>query len=143
MLLPPGWASLDSGLRPGIDFTSGSVFNVTFTQDVDQADIQNRMTALGHPDALVQQVGANNYFIRTGVLAEAQGDGLSEREVIERDLAETIGLDRNLVEFESVSPIVAAETVRIAFYALAAASVFILLYVWYAFRRVPKPTAME
>ena len=73
MLLPPGWASLDSGLRPGIDFTSGSVFNVTFTQDVDQADIQDRMTALGHPDALVQQVGANNYFIRTGVLAEAEG----------------------------------------------------------------------
>ena len=32
-----------------------------------------------------------------------------------------------------MSPIVAAETVNIAFYALAAASVFILLYVWYAF----------
>ncbi len=138
MLLPPGWVTLDSGLRPGIDFTSGSVFNVTFTRDVDEADIQERMTALGHPEALVQLVGSNNYFIRTDVLEEAQGDGLSEREIIERDLAENLGLDRQRVEFESVSPIVAAETVRIAFYALAVAAVFILLYVWYAFRRVPK-----
>jgi preprotein translocase subunit SecF len=139
MLLPPGWATLESGLRPGIDFTSGSVFNATFKNEgVDQQAILNRMAALGRPEALVQQVGSNNYFIRTGVLAEAEAGGLSEREAIERDLADTLGLDRNLVEFESVSPIVAAETVRIAFYALAAASVFILLYVWYAFRRVPK-----
>ena len=138
MLLPPGWVTLESGLRPGIDFTSGSVLNVTFSRDVDEADIQERMTALGHPEALVQQVGANNYFIRTDVLAEAEGGELSEREIIERDLEESLGLDRERVEFESVSPIVASETVRIAFYALAAASVFILLYVWYAFRRVPK-----
>ena len=138
MLLPPGWVTLDSGLRPGIDFTSGAVFNVTFEEDVEQQDILDRMDALGHPEALVQQVGINNYFIRTTVLEEAVGDGLSEREVIERDLEETLGLDRRQIEFESVSPIVASETVNIAFYALAAASVFILLYVWYAFRRVPR-----
>ena len=138
MLLPPGWVTLDSGLRPGIDFSSGSVLNVTFEEDTEQRDIQERMAALGHPDALVQQVGVNNYFIRTDVLEEASGDELSEREIIERDLEETLGLERNRVEFDSVSPIVASETVNIAFYALAAASVFILLYVWYAFRRVPK-----
>ena len=138
MMIPPGWVTLDSGLRPGIDFTSGAVFNVTFRADVDEADIQERMTELGHPEALVQQVGANNYFIRTDVLEEAQPGGLSEREIIERDLEKFLGLERERVEFDSVSPIVASETVRIAFYALAAASVFILLYVWYAFRRVPK-----
>ena len=138
MLMPPGWVTLDSGLRPGIDFTSGSVFNVTFSQDVDQQDILQRMDDLGHPEALVQQVGVNNYFVRTEVLEEAVAGGLSEREIIERDLEATLGLDKDRVEFESVSPIVASETVNIAFYALAAASVFILLYVWYAFRRVPK-----
>ena len=138
MALPPGWATLESGLRPGIDFSSGSVFNVTFSEDVEQQDIQERMAALGHSGALVQQVGINNYFIRTVVLDQAEGGGLSEREIIERDLEETLGLQRDRVEFESVSPIVASETVNIAFYALAAASVFILLYVWYAFRRVPK-----
>ena len=138
MLLPPGWVTLDSGLRPGIDFTSGAVFNVTFSQDVDQQDILDEMYALGHPEALVQRVGVNNYFVRTEVLEEAIGGDLSEREIIERHLEENLGLERDRVEFASVSPIVASETVNIAFYALAAASVFILLYVWYAFRRVPK-----
>ena len=138
MLFPPGWVSLGSGLNPGIDFTSGAVFNVTFSANVDEGNIHERMTELGHPEALVQRVGLNNYFIRTNVLEEAVGEGLSEREVIERDLERFLGLERDRVEFESVSPIVASETVNIAFYALAAASVFILMYVWYAFRRVPK-----
>ena len=138
MLLPPGWISLDSGLRPGIDFTSGSVLNVSFDSDVDEDAIQERMNELGHPEALIQKIGGSTFFIRTEVLEQAVGDGLSEREVIERDLERFLGLQRDRVEFDSVSPIVAQETVRTAFYALAAASVFILLYVWYAFRRVPK-----
>ena len=138
MIIPPGWASLDSGLKAGIDFTSGSVMNATFNATVDEQDIQQRMHQLGHPEALIQKVGRDNFFIRTTVLKEAQAGGLSEREIIERDLEEFLGLQRERVEFDTVSPIVAQETVRIAFYALAAASVFILLYVWYAFRRVPK-----
>ena len=138
MLLPPGWLSLDSGLRAGIDFTSGSVLNVSFDSAVNEDDIQERLNELGHPEALVQKIGGTSYFIRTAVLEEAVGDGLSEREVIERDLELFLGLQRDRVEFDSVSPIVAQETVRTAFYALAAASVFIMLYVWYAFRRVPK-----
>ena len=138
MLLPPGWLSLDSGLRAGIDFTSGSVLNVSFDSAVNEDDIQERLNELGHPEALIQKIGDTSYFIRTAVLEEAVGDGLSEREVIERDLELFLGLQRDRVEFDSVSPIVAQETVRTAFYALAAASVFIMLYVWYAFRRVPK-----
>ena len=138
MLAPPGWLSGNSGLQPGIDFTSGSVFNVTFAASVNEADVRERMTELGHPNALVQRVGADNFFIRTEVLEEAVGDQISEREVIERDLEKFLGLERTRVEFDSVSPIVATETVRTAFYALLAASVFIMLYVWYAFRRVPK-----
>ena len=138
MLLPPGWVSLDSGLRAGIDFTSGSVLNVSFDSAVNEDDIQERLNELGHPEALIQKIGGTSYFIRTDLLEEAVGDGLSEREIIERDLELFLGLQRDRVEFDSVSPIVAQETVRTAFYALAAASVFIMLYVWYAFRRVPK-----
>ena len=138
MLAPPGWLSGNSGLKPGIDFTSGSVLNVTFTSSVDEADVAERMTELGHPNALVQRVGRDNFFIRTDVLDEAVGDELSERERIEQDLEKFLGLDRRRVEFDTVSPIVASETVRTAFFALIAASVFILFYVWYAFRRVPK-----
>ncbi|MDA0262975.1 MAG: protein translocase subunit SecF [Chloroflexi bacterium] len=138
LIMPSGWATGDSGLKPGIDFTSGSVMNVTFRQPVTEDDIRERMDENGHPEALIQKIGGTNFFIRTELLEEAIGGGLSEREVIERDLEKFLGLERDRVEFDSVSPIVAQETVKTAFYALAAASVFIMFYVWYAFRRVPK-----
>ena len=138
MMAPPGWLSGNSGLRAGIDFSSGSVMNVTFREPVEEDDIRQRMDELGHTEALIQRVGGTNFFIRTEVLEEAVGDGLSEREVIERDLEKFLGMERGRVEFDTVSPIVAQETVRTAFYALAAASVFIMFFVWYAFRRVPK-----
>ena len=143
MIMPSGWASLDSGLKAGIDFTSGSVLNVTFAEPssgagITEADIQERMDELGHSEALIQKVGSRNFFIRTVLLREAVGGEPSEREIIERDLEKFLGLQRDKVEFESVSPIVASETVRYTIYAVLAASVFILLFVWYAFRRVPK-----
>ncbi|MAF40077.1 MAG: protein translocase subunit SecF [Chloroflexi bacterium] len=138
MIIAPGWITGDSGLKAGIDFSSGSVMNVTFRQVVEEDDIRQRMDELGHSEALIQRIGGTNFFIRTAVLQEAFGDAPSEREVIERDLEKFLGMERDRVEFDTVSPIVAQETVRTAFYALAAASVFILLFVWYAFRRVPK-----
>ena len=138
MIIAPGWITLDSGLKAGIDFSSGSVMNVTFRQAVEEDDIRQRMDELGHSEALIQRIGGTNFFIRTEVLHEAIGDELSEREVIERDLEKFLGMERDRVEFDTVSPIVAQETVETAFYALAAASVFILFFVWYAFRRVPK-----
>mgnify|MGYP000147342432 FL=1 len=138
MIMSPGWITLDSGLKAGIDFSSGSVMNVSFRQPVEEEDIRNRLNELGHSEALIQRLGGTNFFIRTEVLKEAIGDQPSEREVIESSLEHFLGMERDRVEFDTVSPIVAQETVKTAFYALAAASVFILFFVWYAFRRVPK-----
>ena len=132
LISPPGWLSGDSGLKAGIDFSSGSILIGAFDRDVSEEQIQERMDQVGHPEALIQKVGGRDFQIRTTILEAG------ERETIERDLEEALGLDRSKVEFATVSPIVAAETVRTAFYSVAAASVFILLYVWYAFRRVPK-----
>ena len=137
MIIPPGWATLDSGLNPGIDFTSGSVMDVRFERPVSQGQIQERMNALGHPEALIQSTGSNSVLIRTKVLDEAEFGGVSERQRIQDDLEDNIaGIES--IAFDSISPIIAAETVRNTFLALLAASVFILLYIWYAFRRAPR-----
>ena len=138
LIVPPGWASWESGLNPGIDFTSGSVLQVSFAADVTEQHVHERMVQLGHSEALIQKTGSNTFFIRTKLLKEPVGDLPSEREVVERDLEEFLALERDKVKFDSVSPIIAGETVINAFYAILAASVFILLYIWYAFRRVPK-----
>jgi len=149
MIMPSGWLSGDSGLNAGIDFVSGSVLDITFEQPVRERDVQERMNELGYPDILIQKIGSRAVFIRTKLLDDASDptggpfkdsciqEGLSERRCIEEDLDFFLGGIES-VEFASVSPIIARETVRNAFWAVAAASVFILLYIWYAFRRVPK-----
>ena len=137
MILPPGgWSTLNSGLRPGIDFTSGSVMDITFTEDVTQDRIQKRMEALGHPEALVQSTGRRSVLIRTKQLKDLPEVERAERQVIQEALEEIASIES--AAFDSISPIIAQETVRNTFFAMAAASLFILLFIWYAFRRVPK-----
>ena len=137
MIAPPGWASGGSGLKPGIDFTSGSVLTVAFEEPAETQPVRALLSDLGHPEARVQAVGDRSVLIRTGVLAEASGNQVSERQRIEDALEEEIGaIDASGVD--TVSPIIAQETVRNTFLALLVASVFILIYIWYAFRRVPR-----
>ena len=138
MILPPGgWSTLNSGLRPGIDFTSGSVLDITFSQEVTQSQIQRQMDVLEHPEALIQSTGRRSVLIRTKQLKEASGEIRAERQLIQEHLEENVGLIESAT-FDSISPIIAQETVRNTFFALAAASVFILFFIWYAFRRAPK-----
>ena len=137
LIMPPGWSTLNSGLNPGIDFTSGSVLDVTFSEPVDQNLVYEEMKNLGHPEALVQTTGANSVIIRTKVLNESEGSSESERQSIQRHLEKEISPIHSLA-FDSISPIIARETIRNAVFAMLAASVFILLYICYAFRRAPK-----
>ena len=103
---------------------------------MDTEAVRNLMARLDHPEALVQSVGADSVLIRTRVLEEASGAQLSERQRIEDAMSSEIG---SIVAsgVDTVSPIIAQETVRNTFLALMVASVFILVYIWYAFRRVP------
>ena len=138
MIMPPdGWVSGHSGLNPGIDFTSGSVLQVSFETPATEAQIKQRLDQMGHPEALIQKIGSRSFLIRTKLLKEAVGEGLSERTAIQDDLDKFVAPVKS-ANFDSVSPIIAGETVRTAIYAVLAAAVFILLYIWYAFRRVPK-----
>ena len=137
MIAPPGWASGGSGLRPGIDFTSGSVLNIAFTEPVETAQVRAVLAEQGHPAALVQSVSDRAVLVRTRVLAEAVGNQASERQRIQ-DALESAIAPIAASGVDTVSPIVAEETVRNTFLALLVASAFILIYIWYAFRRVPR-----
>ena len=137
MIAPPGWASGGSGLKPGIDFTSGSVLQIAFVEPAEPESVKAVLADLGHSGALVQAVGSNAVLIRTRVLEEATGGQVSERQVIQDALEDSIGAIESS-GVDTVSPIIAQETVRNTFLALAVASVFILIYIWYAFRRVPR-----
>ena len=136
LVILPGAAFLiiSPGLRPGIDFTGGSTLTLEFAADVQQTDLRERMAAEGHPDATIQRLGDRTYFIRVKELADDSKTNLVD--ALEAGLSPD-GVSE--LSFDLVSPIVAAETVRNAMYAVLAAAAGIFIYVWWAFRNVPSP----
>jgi preprotein translocase subunit SecF len=127
-----------AGLKPGIDFVSGSTMTISFTDEIDQADLRSEMAELGHDDAVIQITGDGDYYVRTRELAPSVEGAPSEQAQVELALAETFG-ELEVKEFNSISPVIASQTVQNAGYAVIAAVVGILLYITWAFRRLPKP----
>jgi preprotein translocase subunit SecF len=120
------------GLKSGIEFSSGSMMTLSFEQEIDQSDLKEELTSLGYGDAIIQSVGEREFLIRTHKLSE------EDKAQLDSALTAKFG---NIEEagFSSVSPMVAAETVHNAAIAIAVAAIGILLYVTWAFRRMPKP----
>ncbi|MBI4282730.1 MAG: protein translocase subunit SecF [Chloroflexi bacterium] len=130
---------LPYGLNAGLEFSGGSSMTLEFQEDVSQESLRSQFTALGHPDAVIQRLGEGSFFIRTRNLEESQSGGLSERERIVSALEANLGSTVEVSDFFSISPTIATETVRNAVIIVLIASVAILLYITYAFRRVPSP----
>jgi len=123
---------LTFGLKSGIEFSSGSMLTVDFEQEVEQGQLKQTLADLGYSNVIIQRTGAGDFIIRTREL------GGEDKAQLEEALESRFG-QLTEPEFSSVSPMIAAETVRTAAIAVAVAAVGILLYVTWAFRRMPKP----
>jgi preprotein translocase subunit SecF len=120
------------GLKPGIEFSSGSLLTISFEQEVEQSELQAELVNLGYGNAILQRTGTGDFFIRIPELTAP------EKTALEEGLSARFGplTER---EFNSVSSMVAGETVSNAIIAVAVAAVGILLYITWAFRKMPKP----
>ncbi len=120
------------GLKPGVDFSSGSLMTIKFEQQVSQQDLESELANLGYPSAIVQRTGSGDYLIRTLELSGDQKSQLQQSlEIKFGKLTET--------EFNTVSPMVAKDTVRNTIVAVVVAIIGMLLYVAWAFRHMPQP----
>lgn len=144
VFLIPGIISLilPGGLNPGIDFTSGTIMTVQFDNPVDADQLRSAFAQLDHAEAIIQQSGGNTFVIRTKPLAQPQqtdqGVSASEQQQIQDALSNQFG-SLQVLNLDQVSPLVAEQIVRLAVLAVAAASVFILGYLWWAFNKVTHP----
>lgn len=134
ILIPPGF-------RFGIEFTGGTVLNLTFEEPVDQESLGFLLSSMGHEEAVIQKLGDKAFLIRTRTLDDAvQENEPSERERIKEAINSQIGTV--ILEGAAVSPVVAKETVRNAIIAVLFASLAILIYITWAFRLVPNSFRM-
>jgi preprotein translocase subunit SecF len=128
-------------LQPGIDFSGGTSMTINFTPQVEQREatqlqsqLRQEVTEFGHPEAIIQfQKDSRNFLIRMKFISPPEVNELRDRleAVFNRDVKISVPLE--------MSPIIAAETASNAGIAVIIAAVAMLLYITWAFRRMPKP----
>lgn len=120
------------GLKAGVEFSSGSVMTVGFERVVEKEDLENELAGLGYTNVIIQTVGEDEFLVRLPRLSS------TEKAELETDLTATFET-LTVREFDDVSEMVAAETTRNAGIAVGVAAIGILLYIAWAFRRMPHP----
>ena len=65
--------AIPPALRPGIEFTAGTTTQIRFAKRVTEAQVRDVYAALGHSEARIQSVTANDYLIRTRELQVPPG----------------------------------------------------------------------
>ncbi len=122
-----------SPVKLGIDFSSGWTMTVRFEQQVEQAELREEMARLGYSDAVIQRITdeENTFLIRTGVLTS------SERVTVEEALGAQFG-DFDVRDSALADETVSGETTNVAVIAVVVASIGILLYITWAFRKLIK-----
>ena len=121
------------GLKWGVDFSSGTAITLQFEEVVELAELRQQLADLGYDTATIQSTGEEQFFIR---LRE-----VTSEEYVQLKEGLQAGLGSNITDSSvfTVSPIIAAATVRNTGIAIVIASIGILLYVSWAFRKMPKP----
>ena len=119
------------GLPLGIDFTSGSTITYRWEdKNPTQDQISESMEKAGFDTSIIQSMGNKEFFIRTSDL------GLNGKEKIDDQLKNLIGELPVTLDVNTVGSSVAENTIRNSIIAVFIASLFVMLYIIYAFRNV-------
>jgi preprotein translocase subunit SecF len=119
------------GLNFGIDFTGGTVMEVSYQQPADIREVREALAAAGFDDASVQSFGTTrDVLIRLPLRADIEGAKLSEAVLRALRRAEP-GVELRRVEF--VGPQVGSELFENGALALVFVSLGIVLYLWFRF----------
>jgi preprotein translocase subunit SecF len=136
IIILPGLISLiiPPHLKLAVDFTGGTLWELQFQQNVQPAQVKEVLAARGYGDAIVQTSGERDILIRA---KEIPADQPIKGEIAS-DLKSKFG-DFTELRFETVGPVVGQEVATRALFAVALASIGILLYIAWAFRKVDNP----
>jgi preprotein translocase subunit SecF len=118
-------------LKLGIDFTGGALLELRFQKPLQPADVRQVFADNGYPGATVQTTAdVQALLVRTKTI-----DPDAKTQILGA-LQDAFG-PVEVLRFESVGPAVGAEVTRAATIAVAVAAIFILLYIVFAFRKIP------
>ncbi len=139
VIIPGVLALIFWGLPLGVDFTGGSLLEVRFMSGNPPtiAQVESIYNSLSTPqmkiaNPIVQPLGTDSMSIRS----EAMDDATKAKVVAELQQKYGGGKDVTILNFTQVTASVGQQVTRGAITAIALASLAILLYIWFAFRKV-------
>lgn len=132
MLVAAVGAILAFGLPLGIDFTGGSMMQVSYKDGRPATSvIQEKLAPLALGTASVRAAGSDAVSIRTRTLTPAEHDAAL--------LALATGTNVSELSYTSVGPALGSQFANKALWAIFAVIFVIMLYIAFAFRKVSKP----
>lgn len=124
IILPGLYFLITSGLRLGIDFTGGTLLEYKFEKQINPDDLK----IYGQ----VTPAGDKTYIIRSKPLEQSSINN------IKKSLTDKYGkVDDRREEF--VGPVIGVELKNKAMMAVTLASLVIVLYIAFSFRKIPRP----
>jgi preprotein translocase subunit SecF len=140
ILILPGLLSLVLfGLRLGIDFTGGTIWELQFDRTITTDEVRAVLDRNGYEGAVIQlssEAGLENNVAIIRMKELSQSNPL--KGTIEADLTSSVG---NFLELQisTVGASVGNEIRNRAIFAIFLASIGVLLYIWWAFRNTQNP----
>ena len=110
----------------GVDFTGGTVLNMRFDSQVQLSDLRKVLAKYGRQESVIQRSENNDIVINTDPLST------EDRNKIVSDIKAKFS-SMELLEADTIGPVVGSELRKQAFWALLLATVGILIYVAFRF----------
>lgn len=127
------------GLKFGIDFTGGSLIELTFSKNRPTVEqVEATLESQNLKENIIQRAGDNSIIIRTNFLSEDEHQKLLQK--FKADY-EKEGNAINESRFETIGSAVSEQLRQRALGAIVWVNVAIILYVAYAFRKVSRPVS--
>jgi len=127
------------GLKPGLDFTGGSLLELNFSNTRPQvAEVQQVLAPLNLGEVIVQPAGEKDVILKFKSVTE------DEHQKIFNAIVGVFSPRGNAIRenrFESIGPVIGQELLNKAWWMLVIASLAIIAYIGFAFRKVSKPLA--
>lgn len=120
-------------LNLGIDFQGGTLWELKFSQDIDNGELRHYLQTFDLGEIRVRES-------EEGKMLKFRNVSPQERERIFGGLSQKFGEVEEL-SFETIGPVIGKEVKEKAILALILAAIAIILYVAWAFRKVSKPVS--
>ena len=112
--------------------TENTILALMFGKTIAPSDLSNELETLGYTGLSIEPTTLDLYLVRTKTISTV------EQVQIQQALDQKFG-SMDYLDFATISPEVSGQRVKYNIYAIIAASVAILLYMAWAFRKLAKP----